>query len=42
MKNFKATKLGEVLAFATLGNATIERSEVVFRKAIGNERTSLR
>ncbi len=40
MNDFTTKKLGEVLAFAVLGNETIERSEAVFREALGNELTA--
>ena len=40
MNDFTTKKLGEVLAFAVLGNETIERSEAVFREALGTELTS--
>ena len=40
MNTTTAKKLGEVLAFATVGNETIESHEVLFRENLGIEMTA--
>lgn len=37
MKQFTAKKLGEVLAFATVGNEMLEKNETAFREYLGVE-----